>query len=117
MKRDSVMLLRRLASLKIEDESEINWNALSDSDWNLWSGHNLQRHWTKMKRGVKGHQDRTFLEILKMVKAKNRTKFSEGTKARRDSTSKKGPGGEDKELILSKSIINDSDEELAHLDN
>ncbi len=94
-----------------------------------------------MKKDVKGHQDRTFLglpalpcldffhllelvvltvastEILKMVKAKNRTKFSEGTKARRDSTSKKGPWGEDKELTLSKSIIKDSDEELAHLDN
>lgn len=56
-------------------------------------------------------------EILKMVNVKNGTKLSEGTKARRDSTSKKGPWGEDKELALSKSIIKDSDEELAHLDN
>ena len=55
---------RRLASLKLEDESEIDWNALSDGDWNLWSGHNLQRHWARMKRGVKGHEDRTFLGII-----------------------------------------------------
>ena len=56
-------------------------------------------------------------EILKMVNVKKGTKLSEGTKARRDSDSKKGPSGEDRELTLSKSIINDSDEELVHLDN
>lgn len=50
----------RLASLELEDESEINWNALSDGDWNLWSAHTLQRHWAKMKKRVKGHEDRTF---------------------------------------------------------
>jgi len=51
---------RRLISLKLEEESEIDWNALSDDDWNLWSAHTLQRHWAKMKKGVEGHKDRTF---------------------------------------------------------
>jgi len=52
-----------------------------------------------------------------MINIKNETKSSRRTQPRRDSTSKKGPGGEGKELILSKDIIEDSDEELAHLDN
>jgi hypothetical protein len=56
-------------------------------------------------------------EILKMVTVKNETKHSGRTKASHDSTSKKGPRGEDKELTLSKDIIKDSDEELAPLDN
>ena len=56
-------------------------------------------------------------ETLKMVNVKNGIKLSEGTKARGDSTSKKRPRGEDKELTLSKNIIQDSDEELAPLDN
>ena len=50
----------RLASLNLEDESEINWNALSDGNWNLWSPHILQRHWVSLKKSVKNHEDRTF---------------------------------------------------------
>lgn len=56
-------------------------------------------------------------EILKMVNLKIETKHSGRTKARRDSTSKKEPWDEDRELTLSKDIIEDSDDELAPLDS
>jgi hypothetical protein len=57
-------------------------------------------------------------EILKMVNIKKETKLAGRKRATLDSTSKKGTWGEGKkELTLSKDIIEDSNEELAHLDN
>jgi hypothetical protein len=124
----------RLASLNLEDESEINWKALSESDLNIWSAHILQRHWTKLKKSVKGHEDRTFsgkvlrlcprlfsrslpTETLKMVKVKNEAKLSGGKKTAHHA-SKNGTQGEDKKaLTMSKVIVEDSDTGLAPLDD
>jgi hypothetical protein len=124
----------RLVSLKLEDELEINWKAISDNDWNLWSAHTLQKHWVVLKKSVKGYEDRTFSgmvlrlclgllsshsppEILKMVMVKKEAELSTKKKSTHNSTSKKkGTRGEDKaEPAQSKAVVEDSDEELAPL--
>jgi len=50
---------RRVDSLDVRHDSEIDWKTFPDPDWNLWSPHLLQRRWTTMKRGVKGHENMT----------------------------------------------------------
>ena len=50
----------RIASLPINDDTEIDWKALNDSDWDLWSAHQLQRRWKSLKKTVKGHETLPF---------------------------------------------------------
>lgn len=47
----------RIDSLKVNDDSEIDWKKLPDEHWNIWSAHTLQRRWLTMKRSVKGYED------------------------------------------------------------
>jgi hypothetical protein len=51
-----LILLHRVDSLDVRHDSEIDWKTFPDPDWNLWSPHLIQRRWTTMKRGVKGHE-------------------------------------------------------------
>jgi Myb-like DNA-binding protein REB1 len=50
---------RRIDSLDVRHDSEIDWKTFPDPDWNLWSPHLLQRRWTTMKRSIKGHENMT----------------------------------------------------------
>ena len=50
---------RRIDSLDIRHDSEIDWKTFPDPDWNLWSPHLLQRRWMTMKRSIKGHENMT----------------------------------------------------------
>jgi hypothetical protein len=50
----------RLASLSINDDTEIDWKLLNDPDWNLWSAHQLQRRFQTLKKSVKGHESMSF---------------------------------------------------------
>lgn len=52
-----VDLVYRVDSLKVNDDSEIDWKKLPDEHWNIWSAHTLQRRWLTMKRSVKGYED------------------------------------------------------------
>ncbi len=47
-------VVKRIASLDVRDDSEIDWKLLNDDDWNLWSAHSLQRRWLSLKRSVEG---------------------------------------------------------------
>lgn len=51
------MVTRRIDSLKVNDDSEIDWKKLPDEHWNIWSAHTLQRRWLTMKRSVKGYEE------------------------------------------------------------
>lgn len=53
------VLFYRVDSLDIRHDSEIDWKTFPDPYWNLWSPHLLQRRWTTMKRGIKGHENMT----------------------------------------------------------
>ncbi|KAJ8487451.1 hypothetical protein ONZ45_g14326 [Pleurotus djamor] len=67
---DAFILVHKVDSLNVMDDTEIDWRTLSDPDWNLWSGHMLQRRWCSMKRGIKGHEDMTHREIMDILRVK-----------------------------------------------
>nr|GAT60000.1 nucleolar protein [Mycena chlorophos] len=73
-KGDTQMLIQRVAAQPIQHETEIDWTALPEGTWNLWSNHILQLHWFTLKKGVKGYEDMTLTELLAAMKAKNRKK-------------------------------------------
>ncbi|KIY49371.1 hypothetical protein FISHEDRAFT_12500, partial [Fistulina hepatica ATCC 64428] len=55
--QDAFILVHKINSLDVSDDSEIDWKILPDGGWNLFSAHMLQRRWLTMKRGVKGSQN------------------------------------------------------------
>jgi len=68
--RDAYILVHKVESLHVRDDSEIDWKTLPDSNWNLWSAHTLQRRWLTMKRSVRGYEDMTHAEILDILRLK-----------------------------------------------
>lgn len=67
---DAYILVHKVDSLNVRDDSEIDWKLLPDEHWNLWSAHSLQRRWLTMKRGIKGHEEMTHTEIMEILKTK-----------------------------------------------
>ncbi|KAG6821569.1 hypothetical protein H0H93_000078 [Arthromyces matolae] len=67
---DAYILIHKLSSLDVRDDTEIDWKLLPDPVWNLWSPHTLQRRWLTMKRGIKGWESMTHQEILDILRAR-----------------------------------------------
>ncbi|KXN89584.1 DNA-binding protein REB1 [Leucoagaricus sp. SymC.cos] len=72
--QDAFILVHKVDSLGVRDDTEIDWKTLADPDWNLWSAHTLQRRWLTMKRSIKGHENMThsgkqIMDILRVKKA------------------------------------------------
>ncbi|KAL0953669.1 hypothetical protein HGRIS_004867 [Hohenbuehelia grisea] len=67
---DAFILVHKVDSLNVRDDTEIDWKTLPDTNWNLWSAHTLQRRWLTMKRGIKGHEDMTHQEIMDILRVK-----------------------------------------------
>ncbi|PPQ65964.1 hypothetical protein CVT26_010726 [Gymnopilus dilepis] len=57
--QDAYILVHKIDSLNVRDDTEIDWKLISDPDWNLWSAHTLQRRWLTLKKSVKGYEDMT----------------------------------------------------------
>ncbi|KAJ8086812.1 RNA polymerase I enhancer binding protein [Marasmius tenuissimus] len=89
--QDAYILVHKLDSLNVRDDTEIDWRTLGDEDWNHWSAHALQRRWLTMKRSIKGHEEMTFREIMEILKAK-KTHFEVVPKVKRKA--KKGVSAE-----------------------
>ncbi|KAF9057950.1 hypothetical protein BJ165DRAFT_1334881 [Panaeolus papilionaceus] len=68
--QDAFILVHKIDSLNVRDDTEIDWKTISDPDWNLWSAHILQRRWLTLKRGVKGYEDMTHQEIMDILRVK-----------------------------------------------
>lgn len=68
--RDAYILVHKVNSLNVRDDSEIDWKTLPDPNWNLWSAHILQRRWLTMKRSVRGYEDMAHAEILDILRLK-----------------------------------------------
>ncbi|KAK7470467.1 RNA polymerase I enhancer binding protein [Stygiomarasmius scandens] len=68
--QDAYILVHKLDSLRVRDDTEVDWKTLADKDWNLWSPHILQRRWQTMKKSVKGYEEMTHQEIMEILKAK-----------------------------------------------
>ncbi|KAJ7590842.1 hypothetical protein C8J56DRAFT_783232 [Mycena floridula] len=84
--QDAYVLVRKVDSLNIHDDTEIDWKTLSDPNWNFWSAHVLQRRWLTMKRSVKGWEEMAHQEIMDILKAKkvNIPPSSASTKRRKE---------------------------------
>ncbi|RXW25268.1 hypothetical protein EST38_g638 [Candolleomyces aberdarensis] len=67
---DAYILVHKVDSLNVNDDTEIDWKTLPDHDWNLWSAHTLQRRWLTMKRSVKGHEEMSHQEIMDILRVK-----------------------------------------------
>jgi Myb-like DNA-binding protein REB1 len=68
--QDAYILVHKIASLQINDDSEIDWKLIADPDWNLWSAHQLQRRWQTLKKSVKDWDQLPFREIVEILKQK-----------------------------------------------
>lgn len=68
--QDAYILVHKVDSLRVRDDTEIDWKTLPDQDWNLWSAHSLQRRWLTMKRSIKGYEDMTHQEIMDILRVK-----------------------------------------------
>ncbi|KAF8897692.1 hypothetical protein BD779DRAFT_1432214 [Infundibulicybe gibba] len=68
--QDAFILVHKIDSLNVRDDTEIDWQTLPDAHWNLWSAHTLQRRWLTMKRGIKGYEDMTHQEIMDILRVK-----------------------------------------------
>ncbi|KAF8450523.1 hypothetical protein L210DRAFT_3520708 [Boletus edulis BED1] len=68
--QDAYILVHKVDSLKVRDDTEIDWKTLPDPDWNLWSAHSLQRRWLTMKRSIKGYEEMTHQEIMDILRVK-----------------------------------------------
>ncbi|THH28412.1 hypothetical protein EUX98_g5777 [Antrodiella citrinella] len=67
---DAYLLVHKIDSLNVRDDSEIDWKLLPDEHWNSWSAHSLQRRWLTMKRGIKGFEEMSHAEIMDIVRTK-----------------------------------------------
>jgi len=52
------------SELNVQDVSEIDWNVMRGPDLDNWSAHALQRRWTKLKAKIEGFEDKTHQEIV-----------------------------------------------------
>jgi len=46
---DNYILILKIASLDLDDESDIDWKSLNDPMWDMWSGRRLQQKWRSLK--------------------------------------------------------------------
>ncbi|KAF9464388.1 hypothetical protein BDZ94DRAFT_1162036 [Collybia nuda] len=68
--QDAFILVHKVDSLNVRDDTEIDWKTIPDPHWNLWSAHTLQRRWLTMKRGIKGYEDMTHQDIMDILRVK-----------------------------------------------
>jgi len=50
---DSYVLICKIDSLNLDDESDIDWKSLGDPTWNMWSTHSLRQKWRQLKASYK----------------------------------------------------------------
>ncbi|KAI0355374.1 hypothetical protein OH77DRAFT_1402954 [Trametes cingulata] len=67
---DAYILVHKVDSLNVRDDTEIDWKLLPDENWNVWSAHSLQRRWLTMKRSIKGFEEMSHAEIMEILKTK-----------------------------------------------
>ncbi|PFH51275.1 hypothetical protein AMATHDRAFT_142885 [Amanita thiersii Skay4041] len=68
--QDAYILIHKIDSLDVNDDTEIDWKLLPDPAWNLWSAHSLQRRWLTMKRSVPNYAEMSHKELVEVLKSK-----------------------------------------------
>ncbi|KAI0050208.1 hypothetical protein FA95DRAFT_1640530 [Auriscalpium vulgare] len=67
---DGYILVHKVDSLHVHDDTEIDWKTLPDAHWNFWSAHTLQRRWLTMKRSVRGYAEMSHAELMDILRVK-----------------------------------------------
>ncbi|KAI1796071.1 hypothetical protein LXA43DRAFT_988199 [Ganoderma leucocontextum] len=67
---DAYILVHKVDSMNVRDDTEIDWKLLPDENWNIWSAHSLQRRWLTMKRSIKGFEEMSHTEMMEILKTK-----------------------------------------------
>ncbi|KAJ3525663.1 hypothetical protein NMY22_g10482 [Coprinellus aureogranulatus] len=113
--QDAFILVRKVDSLKVNDDTEIDWKLLPDPDWNLWSAHTLQRRWLTMKRSIKGYEEMTHQEIVDILRVKKSlapdASSPEASAKERRKRKTTGAGEVPEQLAKSAPTVEDSDSE------
>ncbi|KZV75088.1 hypothetical protein PENSPDRAFT_571935 [Peniophora sp. CONT] len=105
---DSFILVHKIDSLDVRDDTEVDWNSLADPDWNTHSGHTMQRRWRHMKRKIDGHENMTHTEIMDVLRAT--TKYAEPVQPPKPSEPIKPPSKRSPaKPFTSKETVSDSD--------
>ncbi|KAI0751112.1 hypothetical protein C8Q80DRAFT_1099926 [Daedaleopsis nitida] len=97
---DAYILVHKVDSMNVRDDTEIDWKLLPDENWNIWSAHSLQRRWLTMKRGIKGFEEMSHAEIMEILKTKKAQSPPPSSSAGRKKKSK----------YLSAEAVNDVDD-------
>ncbi|KAG8745543.1 RNA polymerase I enhancer binding protein [Ceratobasidium sp. 414] len=68
--QDAYILVHKVASMPVQDDTEIDWKLLPDPQWNLWSAHQLQRRWFGLKKTLKDADTIPHSEIIAILQSK-----------------------------------------------
>ncbi|QRV87574.1 Myb-like DNA-binding domain protein [Ceratobasidium sp. AG-Ba] len=68
--QDAYILVHKVASMPVQDDTEIDWKLLPDPQWNLWSAHQLQRRWFGLKKTLKDADAMPHSEIIAILQSK-----------------------------------------------
>ncbi|KAG8763585.1 hypothetical protein FRC11_001154 [Ceratobasidium sp. 423] len=102
--QDAYILVHKIASMPVQDDTEIDWKLLPDPQWNLWSAHQLQRRWFGLKKTLKDSETMPHSEIIAILQSKFREPPEQPNAPRRYET-KKG-----RNVAIGREFITDEDD-------
>ncbi|KAI0259331.1 hypothetical protein BC834DRAFT_906793 [Gloeopeniophorella convolvens] len=72
-KTDTYVLVSKIASLCVDDESDIDWNSFPDPGWNVWTGPELRKKWASLKATTPRHETLGLTALLAAVRKHHAT--------------------------------------------
>ncbi|EUC57692.1 nucleolar protein [Rhizoctonia solani AG-3 Rhs1AP] len=102
--QDAYILVHKVASMPVQDDTEIDWKLLPDPQWNLWSAHQLQRRWFGLKKTLKDSDEMPHSEIIAILQNKFREPPEQPNAPRRYETKKA------RNVAIGREFITDEDD-------
>ncbi|CAE6455851.1 unnamed protein product [Rhizoctonia solani] len=102
--QDAYILVHKVASMPVQDDTEIDWKLLPDPQWNLWSAHQLQRRWFGLKKTLKDSDTMPHSEIISILQSKFRDPPEQPNAPRRYETKKA------RNVAIGREFITDEDD-------
>ncbi|CUA70257.1 Cyclin-D-binding Myb-like transcription factor 1 [Rhizoctonia solani] len=102
--QDAYILVHKVASMPVQDDTEIDWKLLPDPQWNLWSAHQLQRRWFGLKKTLKDSDTMPHSEIVAILQNKFRDPPEQPNAPRRYETKKA------RNVAIGREFITDEDD-------
>ncbi|CAE6527383.1 unnamed protein product [Rhizoctonia solani] len=102
--QDAYILVHKVASMPVQDDTEIDWKLLPDPQWNLWSAHQLQRRWFGLKKTLKDSDTMPHSEIIAILQSKFRDPPEQPDAPRRYETKKA------RNVAIGREFITDEDD-------